>query len=102
MYENSSPVVSFGLLANAKAAPAHGDAAGTDSGPRPARRCGRPGYRTALLTFKRKERALQLQGAFCFMRKMVPEARVELARRETAVFETAASAIPPLGRNHEL
>ena len=30
-------------------------------------------------------------------RKLVPEARVELARRETTVFETAASAIPPLG-----
>ena len=29
--------------------------------------------------------------------KLVPEARVELARRETTVFETAASAIPPLG-----
>ncbi len=29
--------------------------------------------------------------------EMVPEARVELARRETTVFETAASAIPPLG-----
>ena len=27
----------------------------------------------------------------------MPEARVELARRETTVFETAASAIPPLG-----
>jgi hypothetical protein len=67
----------------------HGDAADPDSELR-------------LLTFKRKERALQLRGAFCFMRKMVPEARVELARRETAVFETAASAIPPLGRNHEL
>ena len=33
---------------------------------------------------------------------MVPEARVELARRETTVFETAASAIPPLGREIEL
>ena len=29
--------------------------------------------------------------------EVVPEARVELARRETTVFETAASAIPPLG-----
>ena len=28
---------------------------------------------------------------------MVPEARVELARLSTTVFETAASAIPPLG-----
>ena len=31
------------------------------------------------------------------LKKLVPEARVELARRETTVFETAASAIPPLG-----
>ena len=33
---------------------------------------------------------------------MVPEARVELARLSTTVFETAASAIPPLGREIEL
>lgn len=34
--------------------------------------------------------------------RMVPEARVELARLSTTVFETAASAIPPLGREIEL
>ena len=34
--------------------------------------------------------------------EMVPEARVELARLSTTVFETAASAIPPLGRNLRL
>ena len=33
---------------------------------------------------------------------MVPEARVELARLSTTVFETAASAIPPLGREEAL
>ena len=33
---------------------------------------------------------------------MVPEARVELARLSTTVFETAASAIPPLGHEIEL
>ena len=33
---------------------------------------------------------------------MVPEARVELARLSTTVFETAASAIPPLGREIKL
>ena len=32
-----------------------------------------------------------------FVVHMVPEARVELARLATTVFETAASAIPPLG-----
>lgn len=30
--------------------------------------------------------------------QLVPEARFELARLSTTVFETAASAIPPLGR----
>ena len=33
---------------------------------------------------------------------MVPEARVELARLSTTVFETATSAIPSLGRNRGL
>ena len=33
---------------------------------------------------------------------MVPEARVELARLSTTVFETAASAIPPLGRETDV
>ena len=33
-----------------------------------------------------------------FRFRMVPEARVELARLSTTVFETAASAIPPLGQ----
>ena len=37
------------------------------------------------------------KGRLAKSRKLVPEARVELARRETTVFETAASAIPPLG-----
>ncbi len=37
-----------------------------------------------------------------FRFRMVPEARVELARLSTTVFETAASAIPPLGREIEL
>ena len=37
------------------------------------------------------------KGRLAKPRKLVPEARVELARRETTVFETAASAIPPLG-----
>ena len=37
------------------------------------------------------------EGGFEILLKLVPEARVELARRETTVFETAASAIPPLG-----
>ena len=32
------------------------------------------------------------------MLQLVPEARFELARLSTTVFETAASAIPPLGR----
>lgn len=32
------------------------------------------------------------------MMQLVPEARFELARLSTTVFETAASAIPPLGR----
>ena len=42
------------------------------------------------------------KGRLAKPRKLVPEARVELARRETTVFETAASAIPPLGREIEL
>lgn len=33
---------------------------------------------------------------------MVPEARIELARLSTMVFETTASAVPPLGRKKEL
>lgn len=33
---------------------------------------------------------------------MVPEARVELARLSTTVFETATSAIPSLGRDQKL
>ncbi len=33
---------------------------------------------------------------------MVPEARFELARLSTTVFETAASAVPPLGRRSKL
>ena|GEM_PF-3833315 len=40
-----------------------------------------------------------MQTPFCFM---VPEARVELARLSTTVFETATSAIPSLGRDLRL
>jgi hypothetical protein len=36
------------------------------------------------------------------MFEVVPEARVELARLSTTVFETAASAIPPLGHKVKL
>ena len=49
----------------------------------------------------RKEKADFLRSRL-FKFRMVPEARVELARLSTTVFETAASAIPPLGREIEL
>lgn len=47
----------------------------------------------------RKRKALKLRALDL---RLVPEARFELARLSTTVFETAASAIPPLGRGNSL